>query len=122
MRRGPPPSSVWLTRRLTPHGVAARVTACPRTGAGLAARLTRRLPHAARLLALIPAFNEAPNLARVVRELRRRSPELDILIVNDGSTDGTADLLPTLGRRLALAATAGRRGRRGARGAALRGA
>ena len=55
------------------------------------------LPHAARLLALIPAYNEAANLARVVRDLRRASPDLDILIVNDGSTDGTADLLPTLG-------------------------
>ena len=51
------------------------------------------------MLALVPAFNEAPNLARVVRELRRVAPDLDILVVNDGSTDGTTDLLPTLGRR-----------------------
>ena len=44
-----------------------------------------------------PAFNEELNLARVVRELRRAAPDLDILVVNDGSTDGTSDLLPTLG-------------------------
>ena len=50
-----------------------------------------------RMLAIVPAFNEAPNLGRVVRELRERTPGLDILIVNDGSTDDTADLLPDLG-------------------------
>ena len=49
------------------------------------------------MLAIVPAFNEAPNLGRVVRELRERTPGLDILIVNDGSTDDTADLLPDLG-------------------------
>ena len=49
------------------------------------------------LLAVIPAYNEADNLARVVRELRRVAPAIDILVVNDGSTDDTADLLPTLG-------------------------
>jgi hypothetical protein len=49
------------------------------------------------MLALVPAFNEAANLARVVRELRRAAPDLDILVVNDGSTDDTADLLPALG-------------------------
>ena len=45
----------------------------------------------------MPAFNETLNLTRVVRELRRAAPDLDILVVNDGSTDGTTDLLPTLG-------------------------
>jgi hypothetical protein len=55
------------------------------------------LPAPHRMLALVPAFNEELNLARVVRELRRVAPDLDILVVNDGSTDGTIDLLPTLG-------------------------
>ena len=55
------------------------------------------LPPPHRMLALVPAFNEELNLARVVRELRRVAPDLDILVVNDGSTDGTIDLLPTLG-------------------------
>jgi glycosyltransferase involved in cell wall biosynthesis len=45
----------------------------------------------------VPAFNEALNLARVVRELRRAAPDVDILVVNDGSTDETPELLPSLG-------------------------
>lgn len=51
-------------------------------------------PH--RLLAVVPAFNEAKNLPRVVRELRRHAPHVDVLIVNDGSTDDTAGLLEGL--------------------------
>jgi glycosyltransferase involved in cell wall biosynthesis len=55
------------------------------------------LPPSQRMLALVPAYNEALNLTRVVRELQRAVPMVDILVVNDGSTDGTALLLPTLG-------------------------
>lgn len=64
-----------------------------------AARLERWtdyvVPHT--LLAVVPAFNEADNLPRVVRELRSRAPGVDILVVNDGSTDTTEALLPRLG-------------------------
>jgi glycosyltransferase involved in cell wall biosynthesis len=48
------------------------------------------------LLVIVPAFNEAPNLPRVLSELRRTLPQADVLVVNDGSTDETADLLPGL--------------------------
>ena len=51
----------------------------------------------ARLLAVVPAFNEAENLARVIAELRRLAPAVDVLVVNDGSTDATAEILPLLG-------------------------
>jgi hypothetical protein len=49
------------------------------------------------MLAVIPSFNESANLPRVIRDLRRTAPDVDILVVNDGSTDGTVDLLPSLG-------------------------
>jgi glycosyltransferase involved in cell wall biosynthesis len=52
-----------------------------------------------RLLAIVPAFNEAGSLRRVVVEIERAAPWADILVVNDGSDDETADLLPTLGVR-----------------------
>ena len=50
-----------------------------------------------KVLGLIPAYNEMANLAAVVAELRRERPDLDLLIIDDGSTDGTAPLLPELG-------------------------
>jgi glycosyltransferase involved in cell wall biosynthesis len=50
-----------------------------------------------RILVLIPAFNEAGSLPGVIAELRQRVAPSDILVVDDGSTDGTASLLPTLG-------------------------
>ena len=52
-------------------------------------------PHT--LLIVIPSYNEAANLPRVVQELRARAPIADVLVVNDGSTDGTDVLLPALG-------------------------
>jgi len=49
-----------------------------------------------RVLTLIPAYNEAPSLRTVVADLRRQRGDVDLLVVNDGSTDGTAALLREL--------------------------
>lgn len=51
---------------------------------------------APRVLTLIPAYNEAPSLRAVVTDLRTQRPDADILVVNDGSTDGTAAILREL--------------------------
>jgi glycosyltransferase involved in cell wall biosynthesis len=50
-------------------------------------------------LAIIPAHNEAANLPRVVADLRAHCPYAAILVVDDGSSDGTRDVLTTLGVR-----------------------
>ena len=47
-------------------------------------------------LVVIPAFNEAASLPGVVDELRQHRPDLPILVVDDASTDGSGDLLPSL--------------------------
>ncbi len=52
-----------------------------------------------RTLCLIPAYNEAGSLPAVVEELRAWSPDLDVLVVDDGSNDGTTVLLSRLGVR-----------------------
>jgi glycosyltransferase involved in cell wall biosynthesis len=52
-----------------------------------------------RILCLLPAHNEAANLPVVVAEIRKRHPRFDVLVVDDGSTDETAALLPHLAVR-----------------------
>ena len=43
-------------------------------------------------LVFIPAWNEAVNLPGVLEELSRELPDVDVLVVDDGSTDGTAEI------------------------------
>jgi glycosyltransferase involved in cell wall biosynthesis len=45
-----------------------------------------------RVLAIVPAFNEERSLPTVVAGLRRSAPGVDVCVVDDGSTDGTADV------------------------------
>src|SRR3954453_14185695 len=40
-------------------------------------------------LAIVPAYNEADMVGRVVRDIQREAPGFDVLVVNDGSTDAT---------------------------------
>jgi glycosyltransferase involved in cell wall biosynthesis len=42
-------------------------------------------------LVFIPAWNEEDNLPSVLDNLRAELPSVDVLVVDDGSTDGTAD-------------------------------
>ena len=50
-----------------------------------------------KLLILIPAYNEAENISRVVEEIRRVTPQYDFVVVNDGSRDETALVCRSLG-------------------------
>jgi glycosyltransferase involved in cell wall biosynthesis len=43
-------------------------------------------------LVFAPAWNEEANLPAVLEELRQELPESDVLVVDDGSTDGTAQV------------------------------
>lgn len=44
------------------------------------------------LSAIIPAYNEEDGIGAVLTELRGRWPELDIIVIDDGSTDQTAKI------------------------------
>jgi glycosyltransferase involved in cell wall biosynthesis len=44
-----------------------------------------------RILAIVPAFNERGNIGRTVGEIRRQAPGIDIVVIDDGSLDTTAD-------------------------------
>lgn len=52
------------------------------------------------ILLVIPSYNEEKNIQTVVGELERDFPELDYIVVNDGSTDRTAEICRENGYRL----------------------
>jgi glycosyltransferase involved in cell wall biosynthesis len=45
----------------------------------------------------IPAWNEEANLPAVIEELRGKLPDVDVLVVDDGSTDRTAEVARAAG-------------------------
>ena len=49
-----------------------------------------------RVLVVIPTYNEAETLEPVVGRLRASVPEADVLVVDDGSPDGTGDIADRL--------------------------
>ena len=53
------------------------------------------------MLVVIPAYNEAASVAHVVSGVNRAVPWVDVLVVDDGSTDGTAEVARTAGALVA---------------------
>jgi len=49
-----------------------------------------------RVLVIIPTYNEADNIPRIVPVVLAADPRIDILVVDDGSPDGTADVTAEL--------------------------
>ena len=45
-----------------------------------------------RKIAIVPAYNEALNIGRVVDELRAFDSEVDVVVISDGSVDRTAEV------------------------------
>ena len=55
-----------------------------------------------RVLVVVPAWNESEALPALLRELDQTVPDLDVLVVDDGSTDGTADVVRSSARAQVL--------------------
>jgi glycosyltransferase involved in cell wall biosynthesis len=53
-----------------------------------------------RHLAVVPAFNEAATVGDVIRRIHRDAPEWDVVVVDDGSTDRTAEVAEEAGARV----------------------
>jgi dolichol-phosphate mannosyltransferase len=49
-----------------------------------------------RAVVVIPTYNEVENLAEIVARVRRSVPTIDVLVVDDGSPDGTGELADRL--------------------------
>jgi dolichol-phosphate mannosyltransferase len=70
-----------------------------------------------RACVVIPTYNEAPNIARLAEALRALSPKLSIIVVDDGSPDGTGPVALEAAKRLAPMQVINRSGK-GGRGSA----
>lgn len=68
---------------------------------------------------VVPTYNEAGNIERLCSEVRKAAPDADILIVDDASPDGTADLAEELNESLGRITVLRRAGKEGL-GAAYR--
>jgi len=53
-----------------------------------------------RVLVVIPTYNEAENVERMLRRVHEALPEAGVLVVDDGSPDGTADLVDAVAEEL----------------------
>jgi glycosyltransferase involved in cell wall biosynthesis len=54
-------------------------------------------PTRVRTIAIVPAYNEEGSLGTVLEEIRAADPDLNVVVVNDGSTDGTESVAAAAG-------------------------
>ncbi|MCU1431103.1 MAG: dolichol-phosphate mannosyltransferase [Actinotalea sp.] len=52
-----------------------------------------------RVLVVVPTYNERQNLEGLVRRIRAAVPRVEVLVVDDGSPDGTGDLADAIAAR-----------------------
>ena len=61
-----------------------------------------------RTLVVVPTYDEAENIEPLLRAVRAEVPEADLLVVDDSSPDGTADIARRLGDELGQVAVLSR--------------
>lgn len=50
-------------------------------------------------LVVVPTYNEAPNIERLIGMILEQGPQFDVLVVDDGSPDGTGELVAAIAAR-----------------------
>ena len=50
-----------------------------------------------KLLVILPTYNEASNITRILRDIHDSYPEIDILHIDDNSPDGTGEIAQEMG-------------------------
>ena len=66
-----------------------------------------------RAVVIIPTYNEADNIQRFLAQVRSDAPNTDILVVDDNSPDGTAQLAESVASQLGSITVINRTGKRG---------
>ena len=59
-----------------------------------------RSKHKMKTTIIIPVYNEEKSVEDVIKKIKELYPDYEILVVNDGSTDNTADIIKQMGVRL----------------------
>ncbi len=57
------------------------------------------MADASKALVIIPTYNESENIERIIKEVLNHTPNINILVVDDNSPDGTAKLVKKLQER-----------------------
>jgi hypothetical protein len=57
---------------------------------------------AQRVLIIVPAFNEAGSLPALMNELKKECPGCDVVVIDDGSSDGTREVVAGMVRVVSL--------------------
>jgi len=57
-------------------------------------------PPPERTLIIVPAWNEAVNIGNTISEIQAKVSDMDVVVVDDGSTDRTADVARAAGARV----------------------
>ena len=52
-----------------------------------------------RAVVIVPTYNERENIARLINAVLRQDPRVEVLVVDDGSPDGTGAIVDTLAAR-----------------------
>lgn len=59
-------------------------------------------PTSLRTLVVVPAWNESKNVGNTVREILDQDSDYDVVVVDDGSTDDTAEVARAAGARVLI--------------------
>ena len=63
------------------------------------------MPRLMRALVILPTYNEAGNVLAISSGVLAQDPQLEVLVVDDASPDGTGDLVETAAARASRACT-----------------
>ncbi len=50
-----------------------------------------------KVLVIVPAYNEAEGIGQVIHQIRQDIPYVDVLVINDGSSDDTSRIARAAG-------------------------